>query len=106
MKILDIGGEFALLLALIPFVQMEDPPPLLIIAMWLACIATKAVIPILARRDGESWSRYLGPLSRSTWLYAAGGILARAETPAFVPVKLSLALNLIRGIEVFHVTPG
>jgi hypothetical protein len=75
---IGIGGEFVLLLALIPFVQVEDTPPFLNIAVWLACIATKAVIPILARRDGETWSRYLGSLSLTTWLYAAGGILAMA----------------------------
>jgi hypothetical protein len=28
------------------------------------------------RRDHESWRRYVGPLSLSTWLYAAAGILA------------------------------
>jgi hypothetical protein len=75
---IGIGGEFALLLALIPFVQVEDTPPLLDIALWLACSATKVVVPILARRDGESWSRYLGPLSPATWYYATGGILALA----------------------------
>lgn len=76
--VFGIGGEFALALALMPFVQGDTMPPLLIIALWLACIATKAVVPILMRRDGESWRKYLGTLSPSTWLYAAGGILVLA----------------------------
>ena len=73
-----IGGEFALLLSIMPFVHGDDISPLLAIALWLACIATKAVLPVLARRDGESWRRYRGPMSLSTWLYAAGGVLAMA----------------------------
>jgi hypothetical protein len=70
-----IGGEFALAIALMPFVQGEDPAPWLLVALWTAGILTKAVVPILMRRDGESWRHYLGSLSFSTWLYAAAGIL-------------------------------
>ena len=73
-----IGGELALALALMPFVQEGATPPLLIVALWLAGIATKAVVPVLMRRDGESWHKYLGTVSPSTWLYAAGGIFALA----------------------------
>jgi hypothetical protein len=73
-----IGGEFALAVALMPFVQGDTIPPLLVIGLWLACIATKAVVPILMRRDGESWRKYVGMLSLSTWLYAVGGILVLA----------------------------
>jgi hypothetical protein len=75
---IGIGAEFGLLLALLPFVQGKELSPLLNIAVWLACIAAKAVVPILARRDGESWHSYLGSLSPATWLYAGGGILAMA----------------------------
>jgi hypothetical protein len=71
-----IGGEFALAIALMPFVQGEDPAPWLLLALWTAGILTKAVVPILMRRDGESWRKYLGSLSLLTWLYAAGGVLA------------------------------
>jgi hypothetical protein len=74
--VFGIGGEFAVALALMPFVQREAMPPLLIITLWLAGIATKVVVPFLMRRDGESWHKYLGTLSASTWLYAVGGILA------------------------------
>jgi hypothetical protein len=70
-----IGGEFALAFALMPFVQGESIPPILSIMLWLACIATKVVVPVLMRRDGESWRKYVGTLSLSTWLYAVGGIL-------------------------------
>jgi hypothetical protein len=76
--VFGIGGEFALVLALMPLVQGDAVPPLLIIAAWLAGIATKAVVPIFMRRDGESWNRYLGTPSLSTWLYATGGIVALA----------------------------
>jgi hypothetical protein len=71
-----IGGELALLLALMPFVQGQDVSPLLIIAFWLVGILTKAVVPFLMRRDREPWRKYVGPLSLPTWLYAVGGILA------------------------------
>jgi hypothetical protein len=73
-----IGGELALALALMPFAQGDDVPPALLTALWLAGILTKAIVPILMRRDGESWHRYLGQLSLSTWLYAVGGLLALA----------------------------
>jgi hypothetical protein len=71
-----IGGEFALAIALMPVVQGEDPAPWVLVALWTAGILTKAVVPILMRRDRESWRRYVGSLSPATWLYAAGGILA------------------------------
>ena len=71
-----IGGEFALAIALMPFVQGEDVAPWLLVALWTAGILTKAVVPFLIHRDGESWRSYLGSLSLSTWLYAAAGILA------------------------------
>jgi hypothetical protein len=70
-----IGGEFALAIALLPFVQGEDPAPWLLVALWTAGILTKAVVPVLMRRDRESWRSYLGPLSLPTWLYATAGIL-------------------------------
>jgi hypothetical protein len=73
--VFGIGGEFALALAMMPFVQ-GDATPLLVIAFWLAGIATKAVVPILMCRDGESWHKVLGTPSPSSWLCAAGGILA------------------------------
>jgi hypothetical protein len=71
-----IGGEFALAIALLPFVQGEDPAPWLLVALWTAGILTKAVVPVLIHRDRESWRRYVGSLSLSTWLYAVAGILA------------------------------
>jgi hypothetical protein len=71
-----IGGEFALAIAAMPFVQGEDPAPWLLVALWAAGILTKAVVPILMHRDGEPWRKYVGSLSLSTWLYAAAGILA------------------------------
>jgi hypothetical protein len=70
-----IGGEFVLAFALMPFIPGDTIPPILSIMLWLACIATKVVVPILMRRDGESWREYVGTLSLSTWLYAIGGIL-------------------------------
>jgi hypothetical protein len=73
-----IGGEFALLLALMPLAQGDAEPPLLIIGAWLAGIGTKAVVPILMRRDGESWRKLLGVRSLTTWLYGLGGLVALA----------------------------
>jgi len=70
-----IGGEFALAIALMPFLQGNDPAPWLLVALWTAGILTKAVVPVLMRRDRESWRSCLGSLSFSTWLYAAAGIL-------------------------------
>lgn len=70
-----IGGEFVLALALMLFVRGDDPAPWLLVAAWTAGILTKAVVPILMRRDREGWRSYLGSLSLSTWLYAAGGVL-------------------------------
>jgi hypothetical protein len=71
-----IGGEFALAIAAMLFVRGEEPAPWLLVALWTAGILTKAVVPILMRRDGESWRKYLGSLSLSTWLYTVIGILA------------------------------
>jgi hypothetical protein len=71
-----IGGEFALAIALMPFVQGNNPSPWLLVALWTAGILTKAIVPFLIHRDRESWRRYVGSLSLPTWLYAAAGILA------------------------------
>jgi len=45
-------------------------------AAFALLIMTRAIVPILMWRDEESWRKYLGPLSRATWLYTLMGIVA------------------------------
>jgi hypothetical protein len=76
--IVGMGGEVALLLVITGVFMslgMQEAPQVLQPVFMLLLISTKAIVPFLMRRDGEPWRKYLGPLSWSTWLYAAGGIL-------------------------------
>jgi hypothetical protein len=69
-------GEVAIILLIGLVLGERELPKVLQPAAFALLIMTRAIVPILMRQDGESWRKYVGPLTRITWLYAAIGILA------------------------------